>query len=71
MSKYLSIPTDTDGWNEAMYERKCTCGHELYKHAFTMGKYDANSVELLTSQCTICEYDTENKKFLCEGYSEH
>ena len=68
MSTVITISADTDGWNEEMYHQKCVCGHELYKHAFVMGKYDEDFVELRTSQCTFCDYDDENEKFLCEGF---
>jgi len=59
-------------WDKEMYETKCVCGHELYLHAFVqinpfvpLGE----SIALRTSQCTVCEYDEENKKFLCEGFN--
>ena len=66
--KFMQIGTDNDEWNKAMYHQKCVCGHELYIHAFTMGKYDENSAELRVSQCTFCDYDEENEKFLCDGF---
>ena len=68
MSKLIWISTDVDKWREEMYHQKCVCGHELYIHAFTMGKHDENSVELRVSQCTFCDYDYEKEKFPCEGF---
>ena len=62
------ISTDNDKWNEAMYHQNCVCGHALYMHAFTMGKYDDHSAELRVSQCTSCDYDDETEKFLCDGF---
>ncbi len=62
------ISTDNDKWNEEMYHQKCVCGHELYIHAFTMPGYDENFAELSVSQCTRCDYDKENEKFLCEEF---
>jgi len=59
-------------WDKEMYETKCVCGHELYKHAFVFSRTANNNKEyvaLRTSQCTVCEYDEENKKFLCEGFN--
>lgn len=68
MSKLMWISTDKEEWEKEMYHQKCVCGHELYLHAFTMGKYDENSAELRVSQCTFCGH--ENKKFLCEGFTK-
>ena len=68
----ITIPSDNEGWKKAMYHEKCVCGHELYLHAFTMSfavrKPDENYTELRTSQCTRCDYDKENEKFLCDGF---
>ena len=46
---------DQDRWDNAMYHQKCVCGHELYLHAFTLGKYDEHSIEIKVSQCTFCD----------------
>lgn len=68
MSTFITIPTDENGWKKSMYEDKCTCGHELYLHASTLGKYNDTSAELYVSQCTRCEYDYDSKKFICNGF---
>ena len=63
-----TIWINPDKWADEMYHKKCVCGHELYKHAFTMGKYNDDLVELHVSQCVFCNYDKENDKFLCERF---
>ena len=57
-----------ESWNDEMYNQKCVCGHELYKHAFTMGTYDEDSISLYVSQCVFCGFDQENEKHLCETF---
>ena len=60
-----------DKWDEEMYHQKCTCGHELYLHAFVdSGMGNKETMALRTSQCTSCGYDYETKRFLCEGFVE-
>jgi len=58
-----------ESWNHAVYQWDCICGHKLYQHAFliTSAPIDPDYV-LWTSQCTICKYDHETKKFDCEGF---
>ena len=72
MSKLMQISISKDGWNETMYHQKCTCGHMLYEHAFTPGRYEEHSAEWLSirvSQCAVCAYDYENRKFECEAFT--
>ena len=57
-----------DSWEKEVYHQKCKCGHELYIHAFTMGRFDDTGVELRTSQCTTCKYNETTEKFECEGF---
>lgn len=47
--------------DEAMH-LVCSCGHELYQHAFTTNYRDM----LTTSQCVMC--GTANNKFKCEKF---
>ena len=59
---------EQESWHDEMYNQKCVCGHELYKHAFTMGAYTKDSVDLYVSQCCFCDYDKETEKFPCETF---
>ena len=71
MVTYIQVNTGYGEWDKAMYHQKCTCGHEIYLHAFVpsyMGNEDKTTMGLWVSQCTFCGYDKENEKFLCEGF---
>ena len=62
---------DRDEWDKEVYQTKCVCGHELYLHAFVVVPDMSMSkeyIKLRTSQCTFCEYDKENEKFLCKEF---
>ena len=72
MNKIIQISTSKNGWNEAMYHQKCTCGHMLYEHAFTFSGYNEHSEawsSIRVSQCVVCAYDYENHKFECDVFT--
>ena len=54
-------------WDKEM-KRMCKCGHPLRDHAFTMHHDSFGHTVLWTSQCTLCKWDKETQKFICERF---
>ncbi len=72
MGTFITIPTDEDGWKKAMRKDKCTCGHELYLHAFVVSstpkEFNDGTADIRTSQCIKCGYDRDTGEFECNGF---
>lgn len=48
-----------------IYELKCTCGHKLSYHAFTVSW---GTKTVFPSQCTHCDFTDNGTKFGCEKF---